>query len=118
MRSLFADIVLEAREIFRAPRHNPELIQAKLAAFTKQVPLLHALLVSNTLALATTHMDSAPPVLTMYIPAALCVVCVLRMISWVLTRNQVWSLEQAIGKLNSAIVFAALLGVGFSAWSL
>jgi diguanylate cyclase (GGDEF)-like protein len=118
MRSLIADLKLEARGIFRIPRDNPELIQAKLAASTKQVPLLYALLVSNTLALAITHMASAPAMLTVYVPAALSLVCVVRMIIWRRTRHQVWSLEQAVRKLNRAIVFAALLGAGFSAWSL
>jgi diguanylate cyclase (GGDEF)-like protein len=118
MRSLIADLKLEARGIFQTPRDNPELIQAKLAAFTKQVPLLYALLVSNTLALAITHMSSAPAILTVYIPAALSVICVLRMIVWRRTRHQAWSLERAVGKLNSAIVFSAMLGVGFTTWSL
>jgi diguanylate cyclase (GGDEF)-like protein len=118
MRNLIAEIKLEAREILRTPRDNPELIQAKLAAFSKQIPLLYALLVSNTLALAITHMRSAPAVLTVYIPAALSLVCVLRMIQWRRTRHQSWSLEQAARKLNGSIVLSAILGVGFSAWSL
>jgi diguanylate cyclase (GGDEF)-like protein len=118
MRNLIADIKLEARGIFRTPRDNPELIQAKLAAFTKQVPLLYALLVSNTLALAITHMATAPAVLTVYIPAVLSLVCVFRMIVWRRTRHQVWSLERAVRKLNVAIVFSVILSVGFSAWGL
>jgi diguanylate cyclase (GGDEF)-like protein len=118
MRSLIADIKLEVRGIFRTPRDNPELIQAKLAAFSKQVPLLYALLVSNTFALAITHMASAPVALTVYIPATLDLICVARMIVWLRTRNQQWTLEQAIGKLRHAIAFAAILGVGFTSWSL
>jgi diguanylate cyclase (GGDEF)-like protein len=118
MRSLIADLKLEARGIFRTPRDNPELIQAKLAAFTKQIPLLYALLVSNTLALAITHVRSAPVVLTVYVPAALSLVCVFRMITWRRTRHQAWSLEQAARKLNGSIILAAILGAGFSAWSL
>jgi diguanylate cyclase (GGDEF)-like protein len=118
MRNLIANIKSEARGIFRTPRDNPELIQAKLAAFTKQVPLMYALVMSNTLALAITHMGSAPAVLTIYIPAVLDLVCVVRMIMWLRTRKRVWTVEQAIRKLNGTIVFAAILGAGFSAWSL
>ena len=118
MRKLIADMKLEARGILRTPRDNPELIQAKLAAYSKQIPLLYALLVSNTLALAITHMRSAPAVLTVYIPAALSLVCVFRMIQWRRTRHQSWSLERAARKLNGSIVLSAILGVGFSAWSL
>jgi diguanylate cyclase (GGDEF)-like protein len=118
MRNLIAELKLEARGVFQIPRDNPELIQAKLAAFSKQVPLLYALLVSNTLALAITHMSSAPSILTVYVPGALCFVCIIRMIAWRRTRHQSFSLEQAVGKLNNAIVFSAVLGTGFSAWSL
>jgi predicted signal transduction protein with EAL and GGDEF domain len=85
MRNLFADIALQVPRVFHAPRDNPELVQAKLAAFTKQVPLMYALVVSNTLALAATHVGSAPAVLTLYIPAALSLVCVIRMIVWLRT---------------------------------
>ena len=73
---------------------------------------------SNTLALAITHMSSAPSILTVYVPAALSLVCVFRMIQWRRTRQQSWSLEQAARKLNGSIVLSAILGVGFSAWSL
>jgi diguanylate cyclase (GGDEF)-like protein len=118
MRNFIANIKSEAQGIFRTPRDNPELVQAKLAAFSKHVPLLYALLVSNTLALAITHMASAPTVLTVYIPATLDLVCIVRMIMWLRTRNRAWSPEQAIGKLRNTIVFAGFLGAGFTAWSL
>lgn len=42
--------------IFRVPRENPELVEAKLAAFTRQVPMMYALVVVNTTALAITFM--------------------------------------------------------------
>jgi diguanylate cyclase (GGDEF)-like protein len=115
---LIEAVKLEAQGLFRPPRDNPELVQAKLAAFTKQVPLMYALVISSTLALAVTHLGSAPAVLTVYIPAVLDLVCVVRMIMWLRTRHQVWSHEQALAKLRGTIVFAAVLGAGFSAWSL
>src|SRR5882757_7927426 len=118
MRNLIAAVKLEAQGLFRTPRDNPELIQAKLAAFSKQVPLMYALVMSSTLALAITHLGSAPAVLTVYIPAALDLVCVIRMIMWLRTRHHVWSHEQALAKLRGTIIFAAILGAGFSAWSL
>jgi diguanylate cyclase (GGDEF)-like protein len=115
---LIEAVKLEAQGLFRPQRDNPELVQAKLAAFTKQVPLMYALVISSTLALAVTHLGSAPAVLTVYIPAVLDLVCVVRMIMWLRTRHQVWSHEQALAKLRGSIVFAAVLGAGFSAWSL
>lgn len=118
MRNLIEAVKLEAQGLFRTPRDNPELIQAKLAAFSKQVPLMYALVMSSTLALAITHLGSAPAALTVYIPAVLDLVCVVRMIMWLRTRHQVWSHEQALAKLRGTIVFAAILGAGFSAWSL
>ncbi|MDB5519080.1 MAG: hypothetical protein JWQ17_5838, partial [Tardiphaga sp.] len=118
MRNLIAAVKLEAQGLLRTSRDNPELIQAKLAAFSKQVPLMYALVMSSTLALAITHLGSAPAVLTVYIPAALDLVCVIRMIMWLRTRHHVWSHEQALAKLRGTILFAAILGAGFSAWSL
>jgi diguanylate cyclase (GGDEF)-like protein len=40
------------------------------------------------------------------------------MIVWLRARHRAVSLEQAVRKLNNAIVFSAVLGAGFSAWSL
>ncbi|SFM30245.1 diguanylate cyclase/phosphodiesterase [Bradyrhizobium sp. NFR13] len=104
--------------IFRVPRENPELMEAKLAAFTRQVPIMYALVVVNTTALAITFYGTAPHLLTMYLPAAFVAICMIRMLSWLRARNITLSLNQAVEKLTGSIIFAGILGVAFSAWSL
>ncbi len=104
--------------IFRVPRENPELVEAKLAAFTRQVPMMYALVVVNTTALAITFYGTAPHLLTVYLPAAFDAICVIRILSWLRARNTTLSLNQAVEKLTGSIIFAGILGVAFTAWSL
>lgn len=98
--------------------HDPELVQAELAAFTKQVPLMYVLVMINMMALAITQFNVAPNFLTIYIPAALDVVCCIRMISWWRSRSRKWTSEQAIRRLKGTVLTAGALGVCFTAWSL
>jgi diguanylate cyclase (GGDEF)-like protein len=107
-----------ARAALRLPRENPELIQAKLAALTRQVPIMYTLVMVNTIALAVTHYDSAPLLLTVVIPFILNSACLFRMILWRLSRGKTLSTERAIARLRGTIVTAGILGAGFSAWSL
>ncbi|MCW5706175.1 EAL domain-containing protein [Shinella sp.] len=97
---------------------NPELVQAQLAAFTKQVPLLYFMLVTNTVALTITHFGAAPAYLTLYIPGALYAVSLFRLVHWWFSRNRRYTHEEAVGRLRSTYRLTALLGAGFCAWSL
>jgi predicted signal transduction protein with EAL and GGDEF domain len=97
---------------------NPELVQAQLAAFTKQVPLLYFMLVTNTVALTITHFGAAPAYLTLYVPGALYAVSLFRLVHWWFSRNRRYTHEEAIGRLRSTYRLTALLGAGFCAWSL
>ncbi len=105
-------------DFLRLPRDKPELIQAKLAAFTRQVPMMYAIVVFNTWALALTFEGAAPRSLTLDMPIALSVICVFRMATWWRSRHRELQLDQATAKLRSSIIFAAILGVAFCAWSL
>jgi diguanylate cyclase (GGDEF)-like protein len=100
------------------PHDNAELVQAKLIAFTRQVPMMYALVIVNTMALSITHYNTAPRLLTIYLPGALDVVCVIRMMMWWRERDQTRTLAEAIHRLRVTIIMAGLLGFGFSAWSL
>jgi diguanylate cyclase (GGDEF)-like protein len=97
---------------------DPDLVQAQLAAFTKQVPLLYFMLVTNTVALTVTHFGAAPAYLTLYIPSALYAVSLFRLIHWWFSRNRRYTHEEATGRLRSTHRLTALLGAGFCAWSL
>ncbi len=91
------------------PRNNPELVQAKLVAFNRQVPLMYALLMSNTLGLSITHYSAAPAMLTLYLPGALEALCLVRLGIWWTHRKMRLTHDEAIRRLQSTIVFAVLL---------
>jgi diguanylate cyclase (GGDEF)-like protein len=98
--------------------HDAELVQAELAAFTKQVPLMYLLVMINMMALSITQFNVAPNLLTVYIPAALDIVCCIRMVSWWRSRSRTWTVEQAIRRLKGTVLTAGVLGACFTAWSL
>ncbi|WEZ83329.1 EAL domain-containing protein [Rhizobium sp. 32-5/1] len=97
---------------------NPELIQAQLAAFSKQVPLLYFTLLTNTIALSLTHYNSAPLLLSFYLPCILYVGCLVRIWFWWRTRRRVVPHEKAVRQLQGTIYLAGVLGFCFTAWAL
>jgi diguanylate cyclase (GGDEF)-like protein len=103
------------KSLLSVPR-SPELLQAQVRAFTRQVPLMYALVVANSLALAATHVGSAPPVLTYGVTGFLCLISLARLVLW--WRAQGEEIDQARAKvlLRQTVIFAAILGVGFTAW--
>jgi len=105
-------------EIFTDPPDVPELTLAQWRALTRQVPLLYAMLVSNTLIVAWTHLDVAPVALTVYIPAVLTALCVVRTALWLRNRNAAVSLIKARRGLLAMIWLGAAMSIGFTAWSL
>jgi diguanylate cyclase (GGDEF)-like protein len=114
---MLGHIVTYVRNALRIPRDNPELVQAKLAAFSRQVPIMYTLVVFNTLAVEITHYGTAPDLLTLYLPCGLNAICILRTAMWWRSRHRPVSIDQAILRLRSTIVLAGLLGIGFMAWS-
>ncbi|ODT81692.1 MAG: hypothetical protein ABS76_11090 [Pelagibacterium sp. SCN 64-44] len=106
------------RDIFTDPPDTPALTLAQWRALSRQVPLLYAMLVSNTLIIAFTHLDAAPPVLTVYIPAILTLLCLVRTTLWWRGRDAQVSPEKARRGLVAMIWMAAALSIGFTAWSL
>ncbi|MFC3072915.1 putative bifunctional diguanylate cyclase/phosphodiesterase [Shinella pollutisoli] len=106
------------KSILSIESDNPELVQAQLAAFTKQVPLLYFILVTNTVALTATHFDTAPALLTLGVPGILYAVCVLRLVNWRLSRNRLHRHGQAVAKLRATQRLTVVLGAVFFAWSI
>ena len=45
--------VAAAVRLFRVPADNPDLTRAQFDAFSKQIPLLYFILISNTIAVPT-----------------------------------------------------------------
>lgn len=108
----------KAKATFTVDSTDPDLVQAQLAAFTKQVPLLYFMLVTNTVAITVTHFSAAPAYLTLYIPSALYAVSLFRLVHWWFSRNKGYTHEEAVARLRSTYRLTALLGAGFCAWSL
>ncbi|MDB5530528.1 MAG: hypothetical protein JWR51_3631 [Devosia sp.] len=102
---------------FSVPPDKPELIQSQAHGFARQVPLMYAILLVNAAILSLTHM-SAPPLLSMVVPAILGVVCLTRIAQLWGKRNAPLSDAQARKLLNRSVPVAAVMGFGFCAWAL
>ncbi len=100
------------------PPDSPELTLAQWRALSRQIPLLYSMLLANTLIVAITHLSVAPVMLTVYVPVALTVLCVLRVAMWWGARGKTVSPEKASRDLRNMIWAGAILSIGFTAWSL
>ncbi|MGF6571233.1 diguanylate cyclase/phosphodiesterase [Paraburkholderia fungorum] len=106
------------REALSIAQGDPDLVRSQLQAFSRQIPLIYFMLVVNTLAVAVTHLQSAPAWLSIYMPAAFCVLCIARGVHWWKLRHRVITDDQAVPELRRLIAFASLFGIAFSCWSL
>lgn len=118
MSRVFSSLADRLPPFLRLPRDNPELIEAKRIAFTRQVPMMYAIVIVNVAVLALTFRNTAPQMLTLYLPAALSMICAFRIAAWWRSRHLAFTLDEAVGKLRSSIIFASVLGVAFCAWSI
>jgi len=96
---------------------TPELALAQWRALSRQVPLMYIMLISNTLIVAWTHFGIAPAELTLYIPGALAILCLVRTVMWWRTRHKVIDPNKARSNLRAMIWLGAALAIGFTAWS-
>ncbi len=103
---------------FTVPADDPELVVSQCRAIGKQVPLLYSMLILNTLALAATHFDSTPLLLTVVLPAALIMAFASRVAAW---RARDWSqvtAVEALRKLRHVTRIAPVLGSACLIWAL
>jgi diguanylate cyclase (GGDEF)-like protein len=106
------------REALSVAEDDPELVRSQLQAFGHQIPLLYFILVVNTMAVAITHVGSAPAWLSIYVPAALCALCIIRCMRWWRARHCVLTHDKAVPELRKLIWLAGIFGIAFSSWSL
>jgi diguanylate cyclase (GGDEF)-like protein len=104
--------------IFALPVDDADLAREQLAAFSKQIPLLYAILTVNACGLAATHVVSAPLIRTVTAPAVLAVLCGIRIVYWLRLDSASLSASDAIGKLRTTMRLVGFLGVGVTAWAL
>ena len=106
------------REALSVAEGDPELVRSQLQAFGRQIPLLYFILLVNTMAVAITHVGSAPAWLSIYAPAALCALCIFRCVRWWRVRHRVLTHDKAVPELRKLIWLASMFAVLFSSWSL
>ncbi|TQF29130.1 EAL domain-containing protein [Bradyrhizobium sp. UNPA324] len=103
--------------LFHVPVDNPDLMRAQFDAFSKQVPLLYFILMSNTIAVAYTYVNVAPDWLTMIVPGVLTVLAGLRTYWWLRQRHLVRSDADILRNLRATNWLTVPIGAGFTAWS-
>ena len=57
-------VIKRIANMFAIQQERPELLIAQATAFSRQVPMLYVVVLVNAMALAFTHFDSAPKLLT------------------------------------------------------
>ncbi|MBW9051812.1 putative bifunctional diguanylate cyclase/phosphodiesterase [Rhizobium mesosinicum] len=102
----------------RLQKDNPKFLVAQFKALSSQIPILYVLLVINALAVAITHIKSAPLWLSLYIPVGLSIVCVFRLCWWEISGKENVTPERALRLMKVALVGAVILTIGFGGWAI
>ncbi|PZQ17739.1 MAG: GGDEF-domain containing protein [Ancylobacter novellus] len=94
------------------------LLRAQVAAYSRQVPLLYAMLCMSSFAVAAVHYGVAPIALVVAAPAVLLTFCAVRFYVWRRRRERVPGAEEARRMLRSANVIGPVLGLCFLVWAI
>lgn len=111
-------LVRKVHNLFLIERDRPELLVAQANAFSRQIPMLYAVLLANTVALSVTHFKSAPAFLTVVGPVLLALGCGGRLVRWWRLRDQALEPDQAFRLLRQTVWLSPVLGLLFTFWSL
>lgn len=111
-------LLLQAKRLVLAPSHNAELLKAQFEVFSSQVPLMYSIVLVNAWALAFMFKSEAPVWLSVWIPAGLSLVCILRLLGWWRSRKVVPSPETARKALLRTNQFSFLLTIALATWAL
>lgn len=104
--------------LLRIDSDNHELVEAQLASFSRQVPLLYFILSVNSIALAYTHVGIAPAALTIVFPSLLVAACAIRCLIWMFRRDRALDPKTAARALRSTVALGSVLGLFFLGWAL
>ncbi|MEP2945460.1 MAG: EAL domain-containing protein [Lentilitoribacter sp.] len=97
---------------------NKELVKAQFSLFSTQVPLMYAVLLINTWALAFSFYNEAPDWLSVYIPMGITLVCGIRILSWLRSRSADPSFESAHKMLVRTNILSGAFTIMLTVWSL
>lgn len=108
----------DLRNLFSVSRDDKELIFAQYFAFSRQIPVLYFILLTNTWMLAVSFFGTAPSLLSFYFPAALTIFCAFRLALWARSKHLRPTQENAFKALVRTNRLAVLLSIAFSLWSI
>ncbi len=97
---------------------EPELNRERFSALMKQVPLMYSILTVNLISLAYPHIGSAPDYLTIYIPAAFCLVFLYRNIVYYRTSLDNLKDDKIVKRLNSTVILSIIISIIFVIWAM
>lgn len=113
LRSIFNSSI----KSITATGKNSELLKAQHRAFSRQMPLMYFILLSNTWAAAATHLASAPLWLTIGLPTLLTLLSAVRVLHWWKSRNDSATPEVAQAALQRVKHVAFWISIVLVAWS-
>ncbi|WP_211852395.1 putative bifunctional diguanylate cyclase/phosphodiesterase [Plastoroseomonas hellenica] len=113
-----AEVIKSLIAFMTVPDGKPELLKAQYRAFSRQLPLMYLILISNTWIVAATHMAVAPTWLTTGVPAIMTLGCGVRAVHWLRVRSAEPTPEQARQALTRTNYLSSIIAVAFTAWSL
>lgn len=103
---------------FSVPKDNPELVKAQFSVFSRQIPLMYAIVLMNAWALSFLFSGVAPAWLTIHVPAVFTAICAVRLTIWWRSRKTVPTPDEARRALQRTNQFAALLAMMITGWAL
>ena len=97
----------------------PDLTRVRqLTELRKQIPTLYVMLSVNACVLAVTHYPLAPALLTLGVPCALVVLCMIRAVRWWRMRPETLSEAQAARQLSQTTILTAIFSTAFVTWAM
>jgi diguanylate cyclase (GGDEF)-like protein len=99
------------------PTNDVELVQAQFRAFAKKIPILYLVIVVNTMIVASSFVRFGPLWLSLYVPASLCLFCIVRAIRWWRIGQAEWPFHLALRRMQTANKLAVGLALAYFVWS-
>lgn len=97
---------------------SAELTHAQWHVLRRQVPLMYALLLTNTLVLAATYYSQAPDILTLYLPLTMAALCIFRIRLWWRIRASDMTTERARRDIRGMSIMGPPIAAVFTIWGL
>ncbi len=104
--------------LFTVATDDVDLIRAQYRAFIQQIPVLYFILAVNAMTVIWTFAGSGHPILTIYLPATMCLFIFARGIRWARRRHVSVSDAQALHDLRTTNRLSFFIATGFSTWGL